>query len=516
MLKLLNPALSGNAYAVEIDLALPRVLAMVNTDALSPLRGLGDRQFWGWKLIDFANGTMQGHVNGLSALLSTDAFGPSVSTTVLSRSIELMLDATAELMRPDGSYEEALPYEQSFCVTALVLYDYLSAVDRLGGGLAADAARMAPAARFLTRRDETHGFISNHLATAAAALFRWDRLVGDGAARRKAELLLSRIVERQSPEGWYEEYGGADPGYQTLCMSHLAEIALTLDAPGLWKSLERGVNFLSHFAHPDGSFGGIYGSRSTRVYYPTAMELLADRLPSAKALADWMQGAIGRHGPVTLAAIDAPNLLPVFNNYCQALLVNAKDSPLAAASPAPHGRQWMPEAQLLTDVGPRHHTVVSTRKSVVCHWRDGELRVENTGVVVRSVKGQVLTSQADPKAVSTIDGDAIVIDGRLIVRAMPQPNPYNFVILRLMSLTIMRLPPLGALVKKAISALFLRAGRGGLGRFRRQIRLGPDLTITDSCEPPELAIETPNGAFSVVHMASSGYWQRSDTQERRP
>jgi hypothetical protein len=47
-------------------------------------------------------------------------------------------------------------------------------------------------------------------------------------------------------------------------------------------------------------------------------------------------------------------------------------------------------------------------------------------------------------------------------------------------------------------------------RFRRVITLGETLTITDEHDgglqaPPCL------GAFSVIHMASSGYWQVGDT-----
>src|SRR5690606_11062920 len=130
-----------------------------------------------------------------------------------------MQAASLNMMRRDGSFEEALPYEQSYCVTALAVYDNLCATMRLGTQRF-DVKSLERAIGFLVRRDETHGFISNHLATAVAALRRWDKLTGDAAARAKAGRLLDRILSNQSPEGWFVEYGGADPGYQTLCMSH--------------------------------------------------------------------------------------------------------------------------------------------------------------------------------------------------------------------------------------------------------------------------------------------------------
>jgi len=512
MTGLLDARFAGNAYAAEIEAALPRVLALTDVDPLSPTLGVGDRQFWAWKLIDFANGTLQGPVNGLSTLLEIGAFGPAIDPRRVRARILEMLAATTRLMRGDGSFEEALPFEQSYCVTALALYDHLRAVERVPE-VAGRSIALGPAARFLTRREETHGFISNHLATAAAALLRWDRLARDPAARRKAEALIDRILDRQSDEGWFEEYGGADPGYQTLCMTHLADAAFFLDAPRLWSALGRGVDFLRRFAHPDGSFGGVYGSRATRVYYPAAMEILGERFANARALADWMRPAIRGRATVTPSAVDAPNLSPVFNNYCQALAAHSEADREGPPNPAPRGRLHMPHAGLIVDVGPAHHTVVSTRKSVVCHWRGRRVTVDDAGLVVKDARGRFLTSQGAPDATAEIDGDRVILSGTLTARAIPTPNPYNFLVLRLLSLSIMRVPALGALVKRAIARLLVGARGGTGGRFRRDIRLGENLVVVDDWEPRGLRRVETNGPFSVIHMASSGYWQRGDTEE---
>ncbi|WP_299866630.1 hypothetical protein [uncultured Hoeflea sp.] len=515
MLRLLDARFANNAYAVEIDAALPRILALADRDPLSLTRGIGDRRFWAWKLTDFANGTLQGPVNGLSALVEMDAFGDTVNPEKIRALIDTMLKATPRLMRADGSFEEALPYEQSYCVTALVLYDHLCAVERLAGPdkdrARQQSAALAPAVSFLVRRDETHGFISNHLATAVAALLRWDRLHGDAAARRTAEELMTRILDRQSQEGWFDEYGGADPGYQTLCMTHLADAAEFLNSPRLWDALERGTEFLSRFAHPDGSFGGIYGSRATRVYYPAAMELLSGRDARAGVLADWMRSAIGHHSPVTLSAIDTPNLAPVFNNYCQALAAAPGADPSDPPSPAQPGRWFMPEAGLLADIGARHHSVISLRKAVVCHWQDTRMVLNDTGLVLARGNGKYLTSQGDPEAKTELEGERLVIKGQLIERSMPLANPYNVLILRLLAISVMRIPAIGAEVKKLIAKMLVRSRGRPAGRFTRTVELGPELSVSDSWEPGELKRVSVDEPFSVIHMASSGYWQRGDT-----
>lgn len=511
MLRLLDQRFADNAYAIEIDAVLPRILALADRNPLSETYGFGDRRFWAWKLADFANGTLQGPVNGLTALLAAQAFSPVIDPQKIRKKVETILDATPRIMRADGSFEEALPFEQSYCVTALVLYDHLCAVERLGDRVRDRSIELAPAARFLVKRYESHGFISNHLATAAAALLRWDRMHGDGAARRKAETLVTRILDRQSTEGWFDEYGGADPGYQTLCMTHLADAAAILDSRRLWSALDRGAHFLSSFAHPDGSFGGVYGSRATRIYYPAAMEQLRDRSAQNGALADWMRPAIRRQATVPLSAIDTPNLSPLFNNYCQALLSAPDRDPADPTLPASPGRRWMPEAGLLVDIGPDHHTVVSTRKAVICHWRDKRMVLHDTGLVIEGADGRLLTSQGDPEPIMKLDREHLVIEGQLTAQRMPLPNPYNFLILRLLSISVMRIPAVGALVKKLIARRLISDRGKPAGRFRREIRLGQDLTIKDSWEPRALKRVIVDDPFSVIHMASSGYWQRNDT-----
>ena len=171
----------------------------------------------------------------------------------------------------------------------------------------------------------------------------------------------------------------------------------------------------------------------------------------------------------------------------------------------------MPEAGLLTDTGPRHHSVISTRKSVICHWRDGRMVLNDTGLVLATAKGRYLTSQGDRATATELDGDQLVLKGQLTERAMPLPNPYNVLVLRLLAVSMMRIPAVGALIKRLIAGLLVRSRGKPAGRFTRAIELGPDLAVTDSWEPAHLERVAVPEPFSVIHMASSGYWQSGDT-----
>lgn len=512
-----NPCLDA------VRLALPRVLALFDGDATSASHGMGDRLHWAWGLIDFGNATFQGAAHGLARLWKAGLWPYETPREHFLDRIDAMFRGARRLTRADGSLEEAFPNEGSYCVTALVAFDLLCSIELLRGELADERlARwqsiVEPMISYLCDADETHAFISNHLATAAAALVRWHALSGDARAEAKARRLIDRILAHQSGEGWFEEYEGADPGYQSLCTYYLADLSSRRPDWPLAEPLARSVRFLWHFAHPDGSFGGIYGSRCTRLYYPAGIEALAREVPEAAALAEAMARSIAHGRVVTLASVDEPNLMPMFNAYCWAaeLCSRRAEGPAPPVLPALRSepaRVRFPAAGLCVDAGPRHYTIVSTHKGgVVAHFLDGRLATSDTGVVVRNARGRLGSSQAsDPGNTVRLDGDTLTVEAR--IRPMPKrlPTPAQFLALRVLCLTLFRV----RLVREAVKVFLVR---WLIGRQRawpasnvRRIRLGAELTISDECRlaPGYERVEAP-GPFVAIHMASQGYWQVQD------
>ena len=108
-------------------------------------------------------------------------------------------------------------------------------------------------------------------------------------------------MHHQSEEGWFKEYNGADPGYQSLCMYYMADIHIQRPDLKLLKALQKSIQFLCYFAHPDGSFGGVYGSRCTRFYYPAGILALSDQIPEAFTLCDHMLDSIKEKRVITLS-----------------------------------------------------------------------------------------------------------------------------------------------------------------------------------------------------------------------
>ncbi len=239
-----------NPYLDAVHAALPRLLASFDRDALRASRGLGDRNAWAWKTIDFFNATPQGAVHGLARLVAADLLPQGMCAEPVMARIEEAVDALARITRGDGSLEEAFPYEGSFCVTALVAYDLLVAREQLGAHWSARAqrclARVEPLIGYLLRADETHGAISNHILTAVAALCAWHDAVPGAASS------APRRCWRASRPGNRRKAGGANT------MAPMP--AIKVSPPATWPT-SIGVARTGSLRESRGSFAGF--SRAT-------------------------------------------------------------------------------------------------------------------------------------------------------------------------------------------------------------------------------------------------------------
>ena len=525
-------------------------------DATSPTYGQGDRYRWAWKLIDFGNGTFQGAAHGLARLLAHDLLPEYLPASSVMNRIDTMFHGAESLRRANGSMEEAFPYESSFCVTALVAYDLLTAIELLDTRIEPKQrlrylSVVQPMIAFLHCADETHAFISNHLATAAAALYKWSALTGKDGGKRGKEI-LNRILKKQSKEGWFREYEGADPGYQTLCTYYLADLHRLRPDLHLHEPLSKSIHFLWYFAHPDGSFGGYYGSRNTRFYYPAGVEYLADEIPEAAVLSAFMRNSILHQTTVTLDTIDEPNLVPMFNAYCWAaelfesrneydavplqplsdegVKVSSNDiPPLRGVGgcqtwannsipqlPCLDNKSWrkmLTDAGLVVEKRPEYYCVISTHKGGVCYYfRGGETRID-TGVAACDKNGRFYSTQAYQTDNEVIwKKDTVSIISRFVRMRKQLPTPIQFIILRILNVTLMRSRTVGNWVKNALVQLLITGNKQVFARNCRTIVFSEKCEIRDEWLDNHVGLQRVemNSPFSAIHMASQGYWQRQD------
>lgn len=509
--------MSSQPYLNDIQRVLGRALSRLDAEITSRTRGSFDRTWWCWKFVDFSAPRFQEGAYTL-AWLATSPFAPGGArdSARLVDQAQAAIRFWTTLQHADGSFDEAYPFERSLAATAFTGFYVGCAVERLAGRLDSaveGAARTAleRGADWLARNGEYHGVLSNHLAAAAAALQVASDLLGTDRFRSARDRYLGIVYrEQDAAEGWYREYSGADPGYQSHGMFYLAEIwRRTLD-PALLESLRRASDFMAWFVHPDGTIGGEYASRGTKFAYPAGFEILAGEIPSAAAIARHLRVRVAEGRCIGPYEADAWNLSPLLNNH----LFAAE----AALAPLPHAAlPW--ESEGATAVFPNAGLVVARRADrlmvaspgrggAVKLWEipSGRLLYEDCGYAQLFGKGAYATQF--PSEWRRRQDEPLEVQLVAPFRSVPRIrfSPVRFVAFRAFTLTVGRLPTIARLLKQALVTVLVRKQSDAPGRLSRSIGFSEDGALSIVDELSGLAAEpVPLDRHVPVHMGSARY-----------
>ncbi len=498
-----------------------RLLSEQNRDSYSPSFGCFDRRFWGWKVADFPDATLQRNVYSLAWLLKNPEPQSGLNVEMLRDSVQAGLWYATEIQHPDGSFDQAFPHERSFGATGFLFTPLIEAyriIEKSGTQEFRDRIEkcLRRAADFLCQNEECHGFISNHLAGAGLSMLRAWEYFGQENYRKKAESLLNAVLEHQSPEGWFWEYDGADPGYQTLCLYYLARIHKKRTDPALRAALERGIEFLIWFAHPDGSFGGEYGSRRTAIFYPGGLSLLENEFPYARRLLRHMVQSIGRGLTTSLDDIDMGNTAPLLENYLTLLEEGSQKSvdpqgPLLPFELDQSSRDF-PEAGLSARGRQRYYAILGASNGGVLKVFDRKERKkiwDDGGYVGLTTAGEYVTSQmTDLQRSITYSPETIHLETPFYLMLRSGPSPLKFIILRLLNLTVMRRKSVGNWIKRwMVKTLISRRNPLPL-RLQRTVVFSSDtVTVSDRLDGSlHLRWLEYGHPFVAIHMASARYF----------
>lgn len=517
------PREPGALYWHAILDQAPRVLGLMDREALSPTSGCCDRTYWAWKFVDFPGARFQEALCVLGFLYATPGDdNPYYKNANLLTWFQRGLEYWCRIQYPDGSFDEAYPFERSLAATAFTTFYVSEGLFFVGEDLPRAVAAqvnlaLRKAADWLVDHDEHHGFLSNHLAAAAAALMNVHVRTGDPRYKARCQYFVDKIIAHQSSEGWYEEYGGADPGYQTHGSFYMARIHQHAPDARLLASIEKSMRFLAEFTHPDGSLGGEYASRNTQTYYPAAFEMLSPHLGIASGVADKMRQAVRSASAAGLRSVDAYNYFPFLNNLVFAHL--AWTAPERRPAPpelpsAAEGLLWMPKAGIARVRTEAYEAYVGTRKGGVIKVFDrskGVLAYSDCGYVGRLKGGAFCASQyEDEDRVVQVDKDRITVHGGFAQISKPVMKPLKFMAFRAFNLTAGQVPSLAFWMKNLLVKTLIYRKKSLPIRFERTIDLSARrvavqdrLTAEGGVKVTELRWEP---VFTTIHMGSSRYF----------
>ncbi len=394
-----NPVLR-RAYLDRALAAIPRLLGTIDRNPYRPTYGCLDRQFWHYRTSSFPSGMYQEGAVPLAIVWATRLPGnPWFGNRRVGQLAAAGIRFAARSSHADGSCDDYYPFERALGAAVFSLSASAAAYRLLGLEDTQLLAWFRRRARWIIENSES-GRLTNHHALAALALLRVAEITGQEEFRRAADAKIDQVLAWQDEEGWFEEYGGAEPGYQTVTIDCLAKYRRATGQARLDEPLGRAVEFARSFLHPDGSYAGHYGSRGTAHFYPHGFELLAAENAAAAELADGLlqnlhDGTDARLDDDRLYVHRLANLLEAYHDWSPT--APAEASP--AVAPQTH---YLPRAGMLVRRSPEAYTVVSTaRGGVFKHFAGPETCTTDAGLIVETTDGRVAVSQTHDRSHET-------------------------------------------------------------------------------------------------------------------
>lgn len=507
----------------QMHSCLKRIMGLCCGNVASPrARGSFDRAWWAWRAKDMPNASLQYGVYPL-ALAWKYMEAPWGGSPALATAVCDGLEFWCAVQHRAGSFSQLMPNEHSFGTTAYTVGAVLEAVRLMDGALPKDVesrvdAALVRAGEFLLGHGERYGVVANHIALFAWGYHALHRRTGDerhlAAALAEEERLLAAYDAR---EGWFLEYDGADPGYQTQCLQYMVRMQEEFGRRCMGEvAADSFVRFLQYFFHPDGSFGGVYGSRATSVVYPGALFELAPKVPEAAAAADWFARSLERGALVEPGAMDDENVIRLTAAYLHTFYERGLEVVDTGGAELPcrraSARASFPRCGIEVVGGDGRYTVVGlARGGAFCSFGPAGGRECDAGYVAELASGRHVATQLTQPVDARIADDEIVARAEFVEVPSRVTSPWNILVLRLANLTLMRVPWVGDLAKALLVRLLITARRGtGLFLERRLTFDGAGLVVEDRVRGH--GAEVRNAKLFAVRgnaltMASADYCQ---------
>lgn len=395
-----------NVYAKKALDQIPRLLSLQDRNRYSPTYGSFKRAYWMDKTVDYQDGLPQYGTLSLTLAYSHDMPGNIFKDQ--EKMLEWIIAGMkywAKIQHKDGSYDEFYPNERGWTgPTGFLLYGMMRSYMLLNerGEFPEEfkdeffsAARRS--ARYIIKYDE-HGVLANHHAMAVLPVYYTYHSLKDPELMEGYEKKLADFMSyHHEKEGWSLEYDGADIGYLSATVSFLGKVYKLNKDERLKKVMEEAVGFLSYFVYPNGFYAGSMGSRQTLHFYSHGCEILAPEMPLAGRVADALLASLNE-GKIVPAAIQSDRyFLYRIPEHLESYLDYGERTG-EAKLPYEEGdfQKVFPESRFFIRKQGSTYLLGNAAKGGVVklfNTESKELLLNDCGIIGRTTKGDVLTSQ---------------------------------------------------------------------------------------------------------------------------
>ena len=521
---------SGELYAKKAISQVPRILGMLDRNEFSPTYGCFDRIYWLDKSIDFPSAILQLHTHIL-ALVYSHPYPDNIfyKQDKIKRWCFAGMKYWIQIQHKDGSFDEFYPNERGWAgPTGFLLYAMLDSYSLLKEEMSQELKdefneASFKSARYLAKYDEA-GILANHHAMALLPIYYAYKILGDDYLLKPFYKKFEFFKGLQSPEGWFLEYDGADPGYLSATISFLGKLYKLAEDEELksriLKIVENAIEFSSYFVYPNKFYGGTIGSRQTLHFYPHGYEIFSKKIPLARKIADKMLEGLAE------GKLVPPEIMPwrYLGYRAQEYLLASLDcnpAPVSNDVKLPYERgefiKFFDDAKMLVVKKPNYYSVSNLAKGGVIKLfsADGELIYNDCGIIGKLEDGKVVTTQWIDKdyKINSV-GNESTVEGDLNFAPFKLPTPLTMMAFRAALLSLGWNTRLSYWLKGVVRNLFITKTKKAPVEFCRKILFNEgDIQVEDTIKlkTSEKFVSLKVGdEFSVRYVPQSLYFQSQE------
>ncbi len=496
-------------YFSEALKYLPHILTLLDHSPLSPTYGCFDRSYWHYKTADFPSGMYQENVLPLALVYVTRFPGniyyklPSIRELATAG-----MHFAMKSSHDDGSCDDYYPNERALGATVFSLLAMTEAYELLKLNDKELVSFFAKRAKWLMNHQET-GKLSNHQALVALALYNTFTITRDRKYLEGVRERFRLLFSWQHPEGWFQEYEGADPGYQTVTIDALSRYWMKSGDSSVLPFLKKALKFCVYFLHPDGSYGGEYGSRNTFIAYPAGMEILSEQFDEASYLARGFLKGISRG---TRLFLDDDRMVGhLVSNYLLAYRYYRREKAIPHNLPEEFVKHFVGCQIAIVKKKALHMVIALNKGGAYKIYKDNELKANSTGLAIEFEDGKTGATNHISDNKVKVGSNGVKVEGYFIAYRKEYASPLKLIIFRVLTMLVGRSFRGSQFIRKLLQKRLITHRELLPVRFLREIRFNEqEIIVSDKINKEtkmkiSRLIETTN--LTSIYVAQSNAYQ---------
>src|SRR3989338_1937822 len=288
--------------------------------------------------------------------------------------------------------------------------------------------------------------------------------------------------------------------------------------------IKKGIEeFLVYFFHPDGSFGGEYGSRNTEIIYPAGFEMLKEKISACREITRFVHKNISEGKLVSLDSLDDENLLRLSTNYLLSAQYTDQEAEDNPRSLLPFNNTTIEkdfnEAGISIRGNDKYYSITNFKKGgiiKVFNNKSKTLACEDNGYFFE-IDGSVVTNQMMQDTLPVINKSEIMLDACFYEVLSDMLTPAKNIVLRTLALTLFRYLYIANLFRKLLVRKAFTGKKKYNIRLNRTIKYLEDGIIIEDTITKDGNLHVDRRLIGrkayTVKMASSNYHSDKDLIE---